>query len=96
MSGKCAYRIDKGGGFVIEGPKQVYDGIDYPKAHGSLALLMSQDYWANVFREEDGTWDGYGNEAITGVNGQGPNFGPLRQEGACFLNDRVRVCLWKK
>ena len=95
ISGRCAYRIDKDGSFVIEGPKQVYDGIDYPAAGGSLALMQSTDYWANVFQDE-GTWDGYGNEDASGVNGQGPNFGPLRRAGACLLNERVRVCLWKK
>ncbi|MEO5772771.1 MAG: hypothetical protein ABIQ32_01455 [Sphingomicrobium sp.] len=95
ISGKCAYRIDKGGGFLIEGPRQIYDGIDYPDARGSIALMASTDYWATVFRE-DGHWDGYGNDDVRGVKGEGPNFGPLRQKGACFSNERVRVCLWKK
>lgn len=96
ISGKCAYRIDKGGGFVINGPKQVYDGIDYPNARGSIALMVSTDYWATVFRDDDGTWNGYGNQDISGVKGEGPDFGPFRRDGACFLNEKVRVCLWKK
>ncbi len=95
ISGKCAYRVNKGGDFVIEGPRQIYDGFDYPSAHGSIALMISTDYWANVFREEDGTWDGYGNPDIRYVKAEGPNFGPLRRDGACLLNQRVRVCLWK-
>jgi hypothetical protein len=96
ISGRCAYRIDKGGDFLINGPRQIYDGIDYPVAHGSIAAMVSTDYWATVFREEDGTWDGYGNDDISGVKGEGPNFGPLRQQGPCFVGKEARICLWKK
>ena len=96
IAGTCAYRITKGGEISIEGPRQIYDGIDYPDANGSLALLMSTDFWASIFRDDDGSWNGYGNDDISGVNGAGPKFGSLRHDGACFLNERVRACLWKK
>ena len=32
ISGLCAYRMEKDGGFSIEGPRQIYEGIDYPEA----------------------------------------------------------------
>ena len=95
ISGTCAYQIGKGGGFLINGPRQVYDGIDYPRADG-MAAMVSTDYWASVFHDDDGTWTGYGNEDIRSVHGEGPNFGPLRREGACLVSKDVRVCLWKK
>jgi len=95
ISGKCAYQIGKGGDFVINGPRQVYDGIDYPKAE-IMAAMISTDYWASVFKDDDGTWTGYGNEVIRAVHGEGPNFGPLHREGACLVSKDVRVCLWKK
>jgi hypothetical protein len=98
ISDKCAYQVSKGGGFLIEGPRQIYDGIDYPDAHGSIAAMVSTDYWARIFKDDDdGAWTGYGNEwDIRGVNGQLSDYGALRRKGACWVNDRVRVCLWKK
>ena len=95
ISGKCAYEIYRGGEFHVEGPRQVYDGIDYPKAQG-MADKVSTDYWADVFKDDDGSWTGYGNEDISSVHGEGPNFGPLRRDGACLVSKAVRVCLWKK
>src|ERR1700757_2620000 len=58
ISGKCSYHISKGGDFQINGPRQVYEGIDYPAAQ-ITAGEMSRDYWARVFKE-DGAWTGYG------------------------------------
>lgn len=93
ISGRCAYRIHKGGAFHIDGPRQVYDGIDYPKAQG-MADTISTDYWADVFME-DGHWTGYGNSDIGSVHGEG-QWGRLNRAGACFRNTHVRVCLWQK
>jgi len=94
ISGRCAYSIGKGGDFVINGPRQIYDGIDYPKADG-MAAMVSTDYWASVFKDDDGTWTGYGNEDVRSVHGEGSNFGPMHREGACLVGKDVRVCLWK-
>ncbi len=91
ISGRCIYSIAKGGDFLIEGPRQVHAGIDYPKADVAAAE-RSTDYWANVFRDGGG-WTGYGNDDISAVHG-GREFGILRRQGACYVNRKVRVCLW--
>jgi hypothetical protein len=93
ISGRCIYSIGPGGDFHIDGPRQVFDGIDYPRAD-SMAAMQSTDYWADVFRDE-GIWTGYGNEDIGAVHGEGPWYGPLRREGACFVGSAARICLWR-
>jgi hypothetical protein len=93
IAGRCAYRIEKGGDFRIDGPRQTYDGIDYPRAR-ITAEERSADYWANVFRE-DGGWTGYGNEDVREVHGN-RRFGPLRRDGACFVGKGVKICLWRR
>ena len=92
IAGKCFYKISKGGGFHIDGPRQVYDGIDYPKAQ-SMADQVSKDYWADVF-QEDGGWSGYGNSDIAAVHGDRP--WTLHRQGACFVGDGAKICLWRK
>ncbi len=94
ISGTCAYQISKGGGFHIDGPHQVYDGIDYPVAEYGYQMEL-RDYWADVSREDDGTWSGYGNSDIRGTHGDQP-WEKLRRQGACYANNEVRVCLWQK
>jgi hypothetical protein len=94
ISGRCAYSISAGGDFIINGPRQVYSGIDYPVAH-IYAEEMSRDYWARVFKEQDGTWTGYGNDDIRATHGARP-YETLRRQGACYVNEAVRVCLWRK
>jgi hypothetical protein len=93
ISGRCIYRIEPGGEFHIDGPRQVFDGIDYPRTY-VMAEMRSTDYWANVFRDTDGTWTGYANSDIRSVHGDAP-FAPLRREGACFVNAEARICLWR-
>jgi hypothetical protein len=102
ISGACAYSIGEGGDFHIDGPHQVFDGIDYPKADG-MAAMISTDWWADVFREDDG-WTGYsnGDESIGSVHGQASRWGKLKKSDACFTNrkggevmQQVRICLWK-
>lgn len=90
--GKCFYQISKGGGFHIDGPRQVYDGIDYPKAD-ITADEISRDYWANV-SPDDGGWSGYGNSDIAAVHGDRP--WTLRRQGACFVGEAVKICLWRE
>ena len=101
ISGPCSYSIEKGGDFSMAGPRQVYDGIDYPKA-GDMAAMISTDWWASLFRQ-DGVWSGYSNEIIGSVHGQESRWGELKRQGACYTNEhipgrhqRVRVCLWNK
>lgn len=91
IAGKCFYSISKGGGFHIDGPRQVSDGIDYPKAKG-MADMESRDWWADVF-PDDGGWSGYGNEAIADVHGG--RLWTLHRQGACFMGEGVKVCLWR-
>jgi hypothetical protein len=92
IDGKCFYQISKGGGFHIDGPRQVYDGIDYPKAQG-MADQISKDYWADVFPDGRG-WSGYGNSDIAAVHGDPP--WTLHRRGACFVGDGTKICLWRK
>lgn len=106
ISGPCAYILHKGGEFHMAGPRQVYDGIDYPKAEIG-AMEMSTDWWANVFKDESGHWTGYANENVRYTKGDGSAWGALMQTGACFSNQfiphkpdefrqLVKLCLWKK
>jgi hypothetical protein len=91
ISGRCSYKIAKGGDFHIDGPHQVFEGIDYP-ASEIMAGKISRDYWAEVFRDRD-RWSGDGNSNIGAVHGD-PDWGVLRKKGACYVGHSVRVCLW--
>ena len=107
IDGKCGYTLSNGGGFHMFGPRQLFDGIDYPKARG-MADMVSADWWADVFRA-DGGWTGYSNSevGIRAVHGDGSHWGVLKRKGACYVSDGgkptpdgpnaqyVRVCLWK-
>ena len=95
IKGKCTYRIEKGGDFQVNGPRQVYEGIDFPRGL-IMAGHRSEDYWANVFKDEDGVWTGYGNETIGAVHAGGPNYRPLRRQGACWIGKIARICLWRE
>jgi len=106
ISGACAYSIEKGGDFHIDGPRQVYGGIDYPTPEIG-AMEMSTDYWANVFKDENGNWTGYANEDVRYTKGDGSAWYELVRNGACYSNETkrqpsdtyqqlVKVCLWKK
>jgi hypothetical protein len=92
IEGKCFYAMNKDGSFHIDGPRQVYDGIDYPKAE-IMAGKMSNDYWADVF-PDDGGWSGYGNSDIRAVHGERP--WTLHRVGACFVGDGAKICLWRQ
>jgi hypothetical protein len=107
ISGPCAYIIYKGGNFHIDGPRSVFGGIDYPDPHGSTAMTVTTDYWANVFKDQEGKWTGYANENVRYSKGDGSAWYELVKNGACYSNEtrrqspdtyqqRVKVCLWKK
>ena len=91
ISGKCSYQIEKGGDFNIQGPRQVFAGIDYPDTH-SGAGEMSKDYWAVVYKDGD-SWAGYSNANIDETHGD-ERWEDLRREGACYVGKDVKVCLW--
>lgn len=100
ISGKCAYTITKGGEFGIDGPQQIYGGIDYPKPELG-ADEQSRDYWASVKKDEEG-WYGYGNDDITWTHAQTESW-RLQKQGSCFIGKgentgkgSVRLCLWQK
>lgn len=92
ISGKCSYQIEAGGDFNIQGPRQVFAGIDYPDTH-SGAGEMSRDYWADVYKDGD-VWAGYSNSEIDETHGD-ERWEALRREGACYVGKDVRVCLWR-
>jgi hypothetical protein len=101
ISGRCAYSYEPDGGFYLTGPRQVYEGVDYPQPN-TMASMISTDWWATVFRQ-DGAWAGYSNEVIRSVHGHESRWGELVRNGACYSNRNgpevvqlVRVCLWKK
>jgi len=101
ISGRCIYRWDGGGDFYITGPRQVFEGIDYSNPGLGLAGEQSQDYWARVFKDDDGTWTGYASATRWSLHGD-PFFEPLTQRGACFdgktaggVGD-VKICLWRE
>src|SRR3569833_3123560 len=83
ISGPCIYEMYPDGGFHIDGPRQIFNGIDYPRSD-IMAGQRSTDYWANVSRDE-GRWVVDGNDDIAAVHAAGPAIGPLRREGACFV-----------
>jgi hypothetical protein len=93
ISGRCAYSIDRNGDFGIEGPRQIYGGIDYPDPEYGYQE-RSNDFWASIFRT-DGIWTGYGNQDKMETKGSGPEFGPLRRRGSCWVSKTARICLWK-
>jgi hypothetical protein len=106
ISGKCAYQFRGHGDFYIAGPRQVYEGIDYHNPGNFGAGEQSNDYWAVVYKEKDGSWIGCGNHDVRVTHGDLPWAG-LTKRGACFTGHRfeeqigtdegiVRLCLWRK
>jgi hypothetical protein len=103
INGRCAYSIEKNGDFDIQGPRQIYGGIDFPEAE-IMAAQYSRDYWALVFRDRSlphGGRSGYGNGEISSVHGE-HSWENLQKNGACytgkenFTGKHVRLCLWKR
>lgn len=94
IAGRCYYSMERDGSFHIDGPHQVFEGIDYPVAQGTVDTL-STDYWANVFRDGN-SWRGYANNNVGSVHGEGSDWGELHRNGACLSNARAKICLWAK
>ncbi len=92
ISGTCAYNIGPGGAFEMHGPHQIWAGIDYPATQSSLEQ-RSNDYFVQVDPFE-GTWIGAWNWDKRSTHAH-TDLGELTRKGACWVNARVRVCLWK-
>jgi hypothetical protein len=109
IAGKCAYTIEKGGSFEIEGPRQIYSGIDYPECFAGGANSFTTDHyatveWSHEKKLDDGSpgpgwqarWEGaLGSDHLEGF------LGPVVRHGACFSSARswepeTKICLWKK
>ena len=102
IAGKCAYTIEKGGGFEIDGPRQVYSGIDYPECFAGGANSFTTDHYATVEWStekalDDGSpgpgwqarWEGeLGSNHLEGL------LGPVVRKGACYVNEQTQICLW--
>jgi hypothetical protein len=103
ISGKCAYSIGKDGGVEINGPRQIYGGIDYPDCFTGAATFTT-DYFVqvdwNVEKElNDGSsgpgWEAYWNGQI-GSNHAEWFLRSVKKSGACYSNDQTKICLWKQ
>ncbi|CAN5531157.1 hypothetical protein BH09PSE4_BH09PSE4_07230 [soil metagenome] len=99
ISGKCAYSISKGGGFELDGPRQIYADVDFPGEDFPQGL--STDYFVVVNREvhargPDGPgWDAFWNEDKRASHAQG-HLGTVTRKGPCYWNATAKICLWKK
>jgi hypothetical protein len=103
ISGKCAYSIDKDGSFGINGPRQIYSGIDYPECFQG-AQTFTTDYflyvdWVDQKELDDGSpgpgWEAHWNGEI-GSNHADVFLGPVKRHGACYSNSETKICLWRK
>jgi hypothetical protein len=95
IAGRCAYHVEANGSLEIHGPRQIYSGIDYPRPQ-IYSGERSNDYFAHVDVTADrnvaeGLWnaDRHFTHAHTGL-------GRLSRHGSCWVNARVRVCMWRR
>jgi hypothetical protein len=93
ISGRCAYSMQRGGSLEINGPHQVYAGIDYPETDMG-ALAQSRDYFAYV-DVEGRSGDGFWNADRLATHAQA-HLGTLERRGACWINERAEICLWRR
>jgi hypothetical protein len=100
VSGKCAYLISSGGDFQMDGPRQVYTGIDYPEPE-IYSNNISTDYFVQVGRalEPDDTygkqWEGHWGGEDKRATHAHSYLGILKRSGACYSNKIAKICLWK-
>jgi len=92
ISGRCAYQVSHGGSFEIQGPKQIYSGIDYPEP-AVFTGERSTDYFAQVDVDPDGA-EAFWNADVRATHAQA-HLGPVTRRGACWVNAHARICLWK-
>ena len=103
ISGKCAYSIGKDGSFEINGPRQIYGGIDYPDCFAGAATFTT-DYFVQVDWNDgkelgDGSpgpgWEAFWNGQI-GSNHADSYLRPVVRHCACYSNNQTKICLWKQ
>lgn len=100
ISGRCAYEINEGGAFEFHGPRQVFSGVDYRKPE-VFADEISTDYFVQVRPEllDDGKrgpgWQAFWNGTKRATHAY-RDLGKLTKRGACYVNARTRICLWKQ
>jgi hypothetical protein len=100
ISGKCAYTIGKDGEFQIDGSRQVYSGIDYPRPDCYCAEI-STDHFVQVDHELlDGGGMGPGWWAHWNVDKRATHaewlLGPVTRARDCYSNKDTKICLWKQ
>lgn len=93
ISGACTYQTYSGGGFMINGPRQIFPGVDYPRPRYQTGQ-RSADYFAQV-NIEGRTGEAYWNEQRRATHAHS-NLGTVRRDGACWVNARTRICVWKR
>ena len=93
ISGACAYSIGSGGSFEIQGPHQIYSGIDYPETEAAFQD-RSADYFAQVNIEGDSA-EGFWNAGVTATHAHG-RLGTLKRRGACWVNASAKICVWRQ
>ncbi len=108
IDGKCAYSIQKDGSFEIDGPRQIYGGIDYPNCFQGAATFTTDYFvqvdWIGDKEMGDGSrgpgWEARWNGQI-GSNHAEEFIGPVTRHGACYTSARswapkTKICLWRK
>jgi hypothetical protein len=95
VAGRCAYHVSRDGSLEMHGPRQIYSGIDYPRPE-IYSGERSNDYFVQVDVSADGrSGDGLWNADIRATHAHS-ELGRLTRRGACWVNARVRVCLWRR
>jgi hypothetical protein len=103
ISGTCVYSISKGGSFQIDGPRQIYSGIDYPECFMGAATFTTDYFvqvdWLDEKELDDGSagpgWEAHWNGEI-GSNHAEAFLGSVKRDGACYSNSQTKICLWAK
>jgi len=102
ISRACAYSKNKNE-LEINGPRQIYGGIDYPGCFVGAATF-STDYFVNVSWSaekvlDDGArgpgWQAHWNETKEGNHAEAL-LGTVVRHGNCYSNAKTKICLWPK
>ena len=99
ISGPCSYG-PYGDGYEINGPRQVYEGIDFPEPEVYVESI-STDHFAIVLPIQNrwyGTWNGYihATHAQISVGSLKGDGGLMIRRGACWKNDTAKICIWPR
>lgn len=91
LSGRCAYSFLGGSSFIVEGPRQDFAQAESGKP---MAEMVSTDHFAQA-NVRGNVANGFWNKDIRDMHAQDP-LGVLRRKGACWVNAKAQLCLWKK